>query len=336
MSHYSVCVVVPQSRVMAPVCVDTIDSSLERILAPYNEQPETDQYLEFIDRTEDAKKDYERDTIDLVEFADGSRCSIHDGKFTKRFTVKEGVIHEIIRTEKTIETVRSPETYTMKLITGYPIAQWYSFEEYCCDYRDYEKNAAGQWGYMTNPNAKWDWYCIGGRFSGEFVVKEDNEECLFVAPSEAGGEPLPEGYEYADIARKRDVCWDLAKQMRVTAAEEAYAKYLKAFESGDVSELGFFAKISEEGIHGWGTMRYIKGETLEEFKARKGISDSDQYAYNCYAFVDADGQWHSSGDMGWFGISSNDKPERTWNDELQALMAQVNDDDFLVLVDCHI
>ena len=40
--------------------------------------------------------------------------------------------------------------------------------------------------------------------------------------------------------------------------------------------------------------------------------------------------------MGWFGISSNDKPERTWNDELQTLMNEVQDDDYLVAVDCHI
>ena len=336
MSHYSVCVVVPQDRVMAPICHENIDACLESILAPFDEQPETDQYLEFVDRTEDARKDYEKDTIDLIEFADGTRCSVFDGKFTRRFKVHEGVIHEIIRTDKTVDLERTPETYTMKLISKYPIAQWYSFEAYCRDYRDYIKNAAGQWGYKTNPNAKWDWYCIGGRFSGEFIIKADNDECIFVAPSEAGDAPLPESFEYANAARKRDVCWDFAKQMRIKAAEESYARHVKAFETGDVSELGFFAKITEEGIHGWGTMRYIKGETLDEFKARKGVSDADQYAYDTYAFLDADGEWHSSGDMGWFGISANDKPERAWKDELQALMAQVNDDDFIVLVDCHI
>ena len=52
----------------------------------------------------------------------------------------------------------------------------------------------------------------------------------------------------------------------------------------------------------------------------------------CYCSPD----WNASGDMGWFGISSNDKPERTWNDELQTLMNEVQDDDYLVAVDCHI
>ena len=37
-----------------------------------------------------------------------------------------------------------------------------------------------------------------------------------------------------------------------------------------------------------------------------------------------------------FGISTNDKEERAWNDELQTLMNEAQDDDFLVVVDCHI
>lgn len=55
-----------------------------------------------------------------------------------------------------------------------------------------------------------------------------------------------------------------------------------------------------------------------------------------YAFVDRNGDWIGSGDMGWFGISSNDKDERAWNDEIQKLMNEAKDDDFLAIVDCHI
>ena len=83
-------------------------------------------------------------------------------------------------------------------------------------------------------------------------------------------------------------------------------------------------------------MIYIKGETLDEYKARKGTSDTDQYQVHAYAFIDRNGDWNASGDMGWFGISCNDKPERAWNDELQTLMNEVQDDDFIVAVDCHI
>lgn len=336
MSHYSVCVVIPQDRVMAPVSAESIDAYLENILAPFDEQTEDVRYLEFVDVTESARKSYEKDTIDVVEFSDGSRCSIYDHKFTERFTVSEGVIYEVMKSGTDVEKIRSKKTHTMKLIKDHPISQLYTFDDYCKEFCGYRKNAAGRWGYLSNPNAKWDWYQIGGRFSGEFLVKADNAECIFMDVRELGGMEPPKGYMFANMARKRDICWADERARRIRGAEESYERHVAAFETGDTSELGFFAKISEEGIHGWGTMRYIKGETLDEFKARKGFSDSDQYAYNVYAFLDADGVWHSSGDMGWFGVSINDKPERIWNDELQALMAKVRDDDFIVIVDCHI
>ena len=100
--------------------------------------------------------------------------------------------------------------------------------------------------------------------------------------------------------------------------------------------MGFFARITDEGIMGWGSMIYVKGESLDDYKARKGVTNVDKYPINTYAFVDRNGDWSSSGDMGWFGISSNDKPERAWNDELQSLMSNAQDDDFIVAVDCHI
>ena len=82
--------------------------------------------------------------------------------------------------------------------------------------------------------------------------------------------------------------------------------------------------------------KHLKGETLEEYKARNGATDVDQYMLRAYAFVDRNGDWAGSGDMGWFGISSNDKDERVWKDELQKLMSEAQDDDYIVSIDCHI
>ena len=43
------------------------------------------------------------------------------------------------------------------------------------------------------------------------------------------------------------------------------------------------------GISAWGEMLYLKGETLDEYKARKGATDLDRYMCHTYAFVDP--QW---------------------------------------------
>lgn len=36
-----------------------------------------------------------------------------------------------------------------------------------------------------NPNAKWDWYCVGGRWSGFLVLKERNEDGSIIEVNEA-------------------------------------------------------------------------------------------------------------------------------------------------------
>lgn len=212
-----------------------------------------------------------------------------------------------------------------------------SFEAYCEEHRGYIQDSEGLWGYTYNPNAKWDWWQIGGRFSRNFLVKEDLEDCI-ISYDRSSGEPdgAPKGYKYVDAARKKDICWDLMKQLTVEEVEKGYQKCVAAFASNDPTGFGPLTKIVEDGIASWGSMIYLKGETLDEFKARKGATDMDQYMISSFAAIDRNGDWLGSGDMGWFGISTNDKEERAWNDELQTLMNEAQDDDFLVVVDCHI
>jgi hypothetical protein len=175
------------------------------------------------------------------------------------------------------------------------------------------------------------------RFSRNFLVKEDLEDCI-ISYDRSSGEPdgAPKGYKYVDAARKKDICWDLMKQLTVEEVEKGYQKCVAAFASNDPTGFGPLTKIVEDGIASWGSMIYLKGETLDEFKARKGATDMDQYMISSFAAIDRNGDWLGSGDMGWFGISTNDKEERAWNDELQTLMNEAQDDDFLVVVDCHI
>lgn len=142
--------------------------------------------------------------------------------------------------------------------------------------------------------------------------------------------------EYADAARKKDICWDLMRQLTDEAVERTFQKCVKAFESNDLTGFGPLCWICDDGIAAWGEMLYLKGETLDAYKALKGSAGMDRYRLHTYAFVDRSGDWISSGDMGWFGISSNDKDERVWNDEIQTLLNEAKDDDFLVIVDCHI
>ena len=55
-----------------------------------------------------------------------------------------------------------------------------------------------------------------------------------------------------------------------------------------------------------------------------------------YAFVTTDGEWVERGEMGWFGISSNEMNEDEWDAKFREYLKTLDKDIILTLVDCHI
>lgn len=271
-------------------------------------------------------------------YADGSIHSIYDQEFVKSFFIEDDRIYAIGPNGDRRSKLQTEESKALELVTDYPVKLRYpSFEAYRDEYCGFVKSADGRWRYTYNPDAKWDWWQIGGRFPNRFLVPAGLRDCIPSAKDDDGeSNTPPEGYQYADAARKKDICWDLMRQLTDEAVERTFQKCVKAFESNDLTGFGPLCRICDDGIAAWGEMLYLKGETLDAYKARKGSAGMDRYRLHTYAFVDRNGDWISSGDMGWFGISSNDKDERVWNDEIQTLLNKAKDDDFLVIVDCHI
>lgn len=46
-----------------------------------------------------------------------------------------------------------------------------------------------------------------------------------------------------------------------------------------------------------------------------------------------DGEWFEKGEMGWFGMSTGDKPD--WGDQFEQLLAGLRPDQWVTIVDCH-
>lgn len=72
MSHFSVCVIVPDDGVVNNIHANNLEDHLIPVLAPFDEQTEEEKYREFEDRTEEAKADFENDTMRVVRFPDGA------------------------------------------------------------------------------------------------------------------------------------------------------------------------------------------------------------------------------------------------------------------------
>ena len=214
--------------------------------------------------------------------------------------------------------------------------QYPTFEDFCRKYHGYKQDSHNRWGYYYNDAATWDWYEIGGRFPGQFLTVSGNEDVLRMSEADEAKHPAPEGYRYVNAVRMKDIAWEKAFELSVARKKEEYAKLVKAFATGDISDVDSLATISEKGIHIWGNTLYLKGESEEDYLARTGGTSADFMPIDVYAILTRDGEWTAHGTMGWWGISTNEKPDRSWYDEIAALAKEIQPDDVLVAVDCHI
>ncbi len=335
MSHFSVCVVIPKIYTLRRIDENCVDNAAYRLLAAYEESTEDPEFLEFVDKSDYAATRYQSDKIQAVRYPDGRLVPTCDHPFYGRFVVRENTILEHFSKEDGGDR-ETEESKLLTLIPECPVSSLYSFEQYCGEYFGYRRDPDGHWGFFYNPRATWDWYNIGGRFSGELLVKEDAERVLRVPEGEDEDADQPDGHRWVNGAYMKDIAWEKMQELKIASARLAYERLSDAFRTHDDSKLGFFAKITEAGIAGWGNMLYIDGESLEEYMSRRGATKADIHPLDVFAFVDSSGVWHASGDMGSFGFASNEKPERTWHDELNALTEAIDPDDLVVIVDCHI
>jgi hypothetical protein len=226
-----------------------------------------------------------------------------------------------------------------------------SFEQFMKDYYGYNEEN-GVWGRVTNPNAKWDWWVIGGRWTG-FLKKKEGTNGVLGRPGVFNNEPTENG---ADIIRKGDVDWE---GMRNDVVEESSKRYdlvhegikdtpeHESWESvrNRIEDIGEARKFyhSQERIVAFNKVCDDNKDLFGWFNSIEDyLYDKDTYierkkneSITTYAIV-KDGQWYQRGEMGWFGISSNDMDQDEWNKKYWELIQSVPDDVILTLVDCHI
>jgi hypothetical protein len=123
------------------------------------------------------------------------------------------------------------------------------------------------WGYRIdedenlistyNPDSKWDWYSIGGRWSGFLCTKEKDDE----------GNPIR-----VNQAQFKDIDWDYMIENNIIP----------------------FNYVTEEGV------------------------------------------WREKGEMGWWGMTTNEMEQDDWNDNFKRYLKLVEDDCLVTAIDFHI
>lgn len=217
----------------------------------------------------------------------------------------------------------------------------------------------------TNPDRKWDWYSVGGRWNGFFKLKP-----LAVGVTGAPGlQSMNSDYEEpgddrADILMKGDI--DI-EGMRDEAGEKAADRWdrFRAIVAG-LPEPLTWEQVKEKHRTG-GTDEDGRPDTdweaaREEFNGQPAVralrdsKDADAHwweiddfmvpreryvrrfrdsAISTFAVLKG-GVWYERGSMGWWGCVSDEKDRDEWNRQFSELIDGLPDDTMLTVVDCHI
>jgi hypothetical protein len=342
---------------------------LGEILQPWHEFECTgtdDKYVQDLDRTEEALSDYRKATDVRLKAPDGT---LHDrfdekGNWKPEFSKEgEGVL------ARRVEFV--PEGYER---VDVPVSDHETAAEWIEGYFGWnplrageERGADHKYGFIelneagdvvrcidrTNPNKKWDWWVMGGRWSG--MMKMNADVAPILGRPGAFDNEAPKGH--GDMAMFGDV--DLVG-MRAAASEDAGRVWDRAREAaGSLPVPRLWDVVRDEIIaagqpiddartiyHEQPAIKALRQafpqqwDIDEEVKALT-ISRDDacaagaSRALSTFAIV-KDGEWHERGSMGWWGAVSGEMPESDWNKRVAELLDGLPATSWLTIVDCHI
>lgn len=206
----------------------------------------------------------------------------------------------------------------------------------------------GRYYQHTNPNAKWDWWVVGGRWTGALKLRP-NAKGVVGRPG-LMTEASPPGY--ADQAVKGDVDFE---QMRNDAEVKARLLWRETRRiTGGLSWDSWGDTLSRYPDKVDEARREYREQPAIEMLTASGkreyswqIDDDlalDEAIYiqrrrdaSCvnFAFV-RDGQWTERGQMGWFAVVTDEISQSQWNRMFNDMLDALPDDVLLTIVDCHI
>ncbi len=262
--------------------VPVVDQAMERFYCDTRDP----RYIEFEDKTEAYRTDYEK-KVDCVVMPDGTIRELDSYRIWNKFIIKDGLVYQKVAGQLK-HPKRTKKAKKMKALPGYPRKKLYaSFEEFVEDWGGCKNEETGQYGEWYNPDSTYDWYQIGGRWPEMFLVKTDCVEFSYGEREsmDDADYPAPEGYRWVACARKKDIQWEAMRQWRNRQAEERFHELEDMYQAG--GRPNSYLKWTEEGLSRWGEQVYRKGQTLDEFLEKHGFPASRKYPISvCGIFID--------------------------------------------------
>jgi len=229
-----------------------------------------------------------------------------------------------------------------------------SFENYVED-EGYKKHPEEEkYGYYENPNAKWDWYLLGGRWTGFLKLKDGASGQV----GKAGIMTRGAGPGFADQALKRDIDFDAMRKSEAEDAGKTWDKVTKILGGVEiphswehVREVMFPGDIqaAREYYHNQAANKKIDEWNRKNNHSLFGVDPLDFLTVSreehCQKAADSaistfavlkEGLWYEKGEMGWWGIVTDEKDQSNWNKEISKMIESLDDDTMISIYDCHI
>lgn len=364
---------------MSHFTVLVIGQDPEKQLQPFHEFECTgtvDQYVQSINKTDEARADFDSTTRSMVKVPAGVVVAADTYGLTTH-----PVHGTLVSKYASCFQVEDPEggpfgSKKFQLPEGYeaievPVFELESFAEYAAENYSAPIIAEGvepdlegehKWGWTrvnaagevlevigrTNPNRKWDWYALGGRWTGFFKMKPGvsgikGRPGLMTPGAEAGT---------ADSAFKGDIDFDGMRAEARAKAEKDYDAFEAAVKDCPQAQSWTQAREAHQGNIEAARDAYNAQPAIAALKAA-GIGTwscaIEGYGYDRAAYIARseagrlstyailkDGEWIANGEMGWFGFSNDNMTKDEWSKRYLELLDSLPDDTLLSVYDCHI
>lgn len=205
----------------------------------------------------------------------------------------------------------------------------------------------------TNPDSKWDWYEIGGRWTGFFQTKNNNGigsvgKPGLMTPSAKPGR--------VDQTIKANIDFDAMRLEKETEAADLYDRVMAVVGHtpihrswrGDIVENEFNTLGRDAAIELYNSqerviaMKQCTDDELRWVEVDDFSCTREEYINRCgsragvpFALV-IDGVWYQKGEMGWWGMASNEMDQDEWNRKVTEQYNELPNDTLITMVDCHI
>ena len=147
----------------------------------------------------------------------------------------------------------------------------------------------------------------------------------------AGSLTNPQHIDYLENEFPKRLAW---------TDEEVYAEAIKYYEEDEIGDEGeVYSTYNPKSKWDWYTLggRWsgllkTKDEQTTDVAIKSEIINFDEVV--TFALLDSNGNWHERGDMGWWGMVSNE--DDSWEQKLKELKDLIPDNEIVSIYDCHI